>query len=373
MKIKIKAKKEKQEKPIKKILDKRIKLPINVRIGIIALILAILIFSTYSATATDEEKQIKFETITLFSYTQNGDFDYVIYLKNNTVYDNKKTIKPEDNLFAFRNIIDHIEASFKYSYYSNTQSNIKGQYRLKAEILTEQWNKRFILKTGDFENEFIENFKIDYLYYENVTEIINQETGVSTPNPQLVFTFEIYNIEIKTDDYTIKTQSFSPSISIPLNNNIIEFSDSLKNKITGSETENKRNIIKNENQQKQLWTSNTYFFIIIIIIFTTFTRNDTKKLSEIEKQVKKINKKYKEWIVEVDKPPKRPIGTEIVLMKTLDDLIKISEELGKPIIYYENLNEGTFTYYILDNSIYYKHDVIDKEKFIEYMLNNRQE
>ena len=58
-------------------------------------------------------------------------------------------------------------------------------------------------------------------------------------------------------------------------------------------------------------------------------------------------------MVEVNKPPKRTLGSENIEVKSLEDLIKISEELGKPVIYY---NDGTkHNFYILDESVQYQY------------------
>ena len=88
--------------------------------------------------------------------------------------------------------------------------------------------------------------------------------------------------------------------------------------------------------------------------------------------MKKINKKYNEWIVEVDTPPKRPLGAEIITMKSLEDLMKISEELGKPVIYHVSNSEGTHSYYVLDEAVPYKYVLYDKERYIEYLVKDKE-
>lgn len=128
MKIRIRKKsKEKQDLPVKNILDKRIKLPNNIRLGAIGIIFLFLVFSIYSAQAINEESKVTIKSNVISSYSQNGNFDYIIYLKNNTVYDGRKTIKPQDKLAAFRNIVDHITGSFTYFFYSSKSASIKGE------------------------------------------------------------------------------------------------------------------------------------------------------------------------------------------------------------------------------------------------------
>ena len=55
--------------------------------------------------------------------------------------------------------------------------------------------------------------------------------------------------------------------------------------------------------------------------------------------------------------PKRPMKTEVLRVKTIDDLVKISEELGKPIIFYESEDKTTYSYYVIDEDIFYKFEL----------------
>ena len=374
--MKIKRRKKPREElkntALKNILDKRIKLPNNIRLGVIGIIFLFLIFSAFNANAIDEKPKVNVKTTVKFDYSQNGDFDYIVYLTDNMVYDRRTTIKPVDNLISFRNIVDHIDASFTYDFYSSKTASITGEYILTALIETDMWSKKYTLASGQFNNSFNEEFPIDHLHYENVTRVINEETGVTASNPQLIIECNIYNLIVESKEYTFDPGRFTPSITVSLNEKTIDFSDNLKNEISGVKTNEEKIYVSQSDKEGDQWTANAYFFIIIIIIFSFFTKGDVVKLNEIEKQVKKINKKYNEWIVEVDAPPKRPLGTEIITTKSIEDLMKISEELGKPMIYYGSNHEGTHTYYVLDETVHYRYVLYDKEKYIEHLVKDKE-
>ena len=366
MKIKIRKKprRETQKNASKTILDKRIKLPTNIRLGVIGIIFLFLVFSTFNANAIDEEPKVTIKTDIIFSYSQNGNFDYIVYLTDNMVYDGRTTIKPQDNLIAFRNIVDHIDSFFTYSFSSSKTANITGEYKLTARIETDMWNKQFTLASGQFNNNFNEKFPIDYLYYENVTATINAETGVTAANPQLIVECNIYNLSLQTDEITFAPDRFTPSMTVSLNENIIDFSDTLSNQMSDVKTNIQKIYTSTANKEKGQWTSNAYILIVIIIIFSLVTKGDIKKINEIEKQLKKINKKYGEWIVEVDKLPKKPLGVEIVPTKSVEDLMKISEEVGKPIIHFtpssSSINEE-HAFFVLDENMHYKYILSDNK------------
>jgi len=79
-----------------------------------------------------------------------------------------------------------------------------------------------------------------------------------------------------------------------------------------------------------------------------------EELVDLENAIKKAIEKYGiEGIVKVDHLPKRPIGTEVVHMNSMDDLIKISEELGKPVINFKTKSSGAYAFVVLDENIHY--------------------
>lgn len=371
MRFKIK-KKQKNDTKIQSILDKRIKLPNNIRLGALGIIFLLFLFSVFNVTAIDEEPKISFKTNTIASYTQNGNFDYTIYLKDNTVYNGRKTITPQDDLIAFRNIVDHVTGSFTYSFRSTETLTLTGDYKIFARIQTDIWTKEYTLASGSFTNNFAKEFPIDLEFYENVTSAIDAETGVAATNPQLIIQCKISNIKTTENLDNFLLSSFNPSITIPLNKKTIDFPDELKNQVTDVETNREEIVTQNVNTDKDQWTANSYIFIIAIIIFSLVTRSNAVKLNETEKMVKKINKKYNEWIVELDSPPKRPLGTEIVTIKNIEDLMKISEELGKPVMHHVSEKDGAYTYFVLDDSVHYKYAIYDKEKYIEKQVYDRE-
>ena len=108
-----------------------------------------------------------------------------------------------------------------------------------------------------------------------------------------------------------------------------------------------------------MWFITSIIFIVLVVAFIIFTKSESTILTNVEKQEKKIKKKYGECIVEVEKPPKRPLGADLVSTKTLDDLIKVSEELGKPVIYYFSRLEldNKHAFYVLDETMQYEYSL----------------
>ncbi|RLF50083.1 MAG: hypothetical protein DRN24_07200, partial [Thermoplasmata archaeon] len=342
-------------KHLKKLEIKKKKIPVKIRIPIIALLTLLVIGSFFSAFATtlEEPKTIE-KIITLCNYNQEGRFYYIVYLKNNTVY-NKTMLLPNEAKI-FKKITDHINASFSYNFNSDCQHTINGSYLLKAQIKTDIWKKEYILipKTTFNTNNFNIQFPINITHYENIIQNITEEIGITAQNPALNITF-IITLKARTD-HGIIYEYFTPKLTIPLEKNIIEIKGNLTQSKQGTiqTTVKTTTLEKNKNGAINISATTAVLSLLPLIPFIVFTENDYSKPTETEKQIQKIKKKYSEWIIETDQPPKVPAGVETIRTKSLEDLVKTSEELGKPIVY-SKVSEETHEFYVLDENIHYKY------------------
>jgi len=151
---------------------------------------------------------------------------------------------------------------------------------------------------------------------------------------------------------------------LPLQGNVIDISGNLSQTKTGTieETYEIPNPKKDQNSDFSNSFITAAIFFIPLIPLVVFTKNDYTTLSQTEKEVKKIMKKYGEWIVEVDKAPQKPTESEVIYMKTLDDLVKASEEIGKPVIHYSSNLGRTHTFHVLDSTARYEYVISEDEK-----------
>ena len=105
---------------------KRIKREMRISVLIILIaLLAFFIYSTYAAFQIKEEPIVKEKVVTVCNYEHIGNFNYVVYLKNNSLYCST-TIGPGDTIF--KNITDHIDASFSYQFSSDRKAKVRGDY-----------------------------------------------------------------------------------------------------------------------------------------------------------------------------------------------------------------------------------------------------
>jgi predicted RNA-binding Zn-ribbon protein involved in translation (DUF1610 family) len=196
-------------------------------------------------------------------------------------------------------------------------------------------------------------FPINFTYFESIFNKITEETGVKTGDPTLAIRCEISVHGVTTDG--IIQDFFYPTLNITLGKDIIEFPSELLYSKAGFLEETVSAFQPQVVEQRQRWILPSIFFPIVLTVFLIFTRSE--QTSKSEKALKKIEKKYGEWIVEVEK---LPAVQESVPMKSIEDLVKISEEIGKPIMHYELDKKHLFC--VFDESIKYEYSLPPEEK-----------
>ena len=342
---------------------KRVSLRRNMRISVtfaLVFALAALLSSSY---AVFKQPLTAEEEVAVCRYSHSGWFNYVVYLRNNTVYDNATMLHPGEGLI-FRRITDHINGSFNYRFSCDSPVNLSGSYSVVAVIQTDIWKKEFVVVAETFfagnnkNMSFNVDFPIDYPFFEGVVETIDEETGVNAGNPTLLIKCVVHVMGETGDG--VFNDVFSPFLSIPLGAGIVEINGDLHQSKPGSLKKTikvfQQSVVE---QQNNLMLSTSVVFFILIL-FLMLTKNAAME-ERMEKILKQIHKKYGEWIVETEKP----LGfneIRVVALKSFEDLVKTSEELGKPIIHYTSLDAGGHMFCVIDNGIQYEYGLVDEIK-----------
>jgi hypothetical protein len=316
-------------------------------------------YSAYQQPTTTEE------TIPITTYTHNTKYDYTIYLFPNTIY-NKTILKPGEGTL-FEKLIDHIDISFTHYFNTNTATTISGYYTLDLALQTSIWTKSYQIipqtkfNTTGASHAFTINTPLDIDIYDQILTTINSETGITAANPTLVFICNI-NLIAQTPHGPIFS-TISPKMDIAFGGRILEITDALTDYKSGTLTDQKTIYLPEVEEQRTLWGSITGILSICLIFMLLFTRSTLDLITEKEKKLKHIYKKYGEWIVEAQTNPS-PHNTSIPLT-SIQDLSKISEDLGKPILHYTYGKEEKeqHTFYIIDDTTLYKYH-LDSESII---------
>jgi hypothetical protein len=339
----------------------KIKIHRDARRTIIAVLALLIIFSSYTAFSAYQQPTTKEKLVPTYAYTHTGIFDYTIHIKNNSLFASK-ILKPGQGTI-FKKLVDHINISFTYEFMSTRVSQVSGSYEITAEVQTNYWTKEFpIIRSKKFEGNTTqttnsETFPLNVTTYEKYIETINEQTGVAATETMLTIKCTVFLSATSNEDEV--NEIFTHSIQIPLGNNVITLEGELSKTQNGQKETTEEEYLPGVTSQRSNWTASSAVFIVLLIGVVLLTKSDMESLKSPSRHLKKIKRKYGEWIVDVDTPPSRSIGAEKVETSSFDDLLKISEELGKPIIHHEN-KEKNHTFYVLEETVHYTYTINEK-------------
>ena len=324
-------------------------------LSVLAILFLAVLAQTYLAYQTPTTKQAHYTTV---EYTNTGRFSYLVYLKNNTVY-NRTILQPGTGIF-YTQLVNNISATFTYTFDIDINATVNGTCMVQAIIQTKQWNKVYTLVPQTPFNAQGEHattsahFSINHSYYELILNKINTETGVPAQNPVLLVQ-AVITVTAETSKGNIFT-SFLPSINMTLGTKTIDVSKNLVTSTPGALSDTFTVNIPDAASARNNWSVATVVFLLGAITAQILTTNTVEdKNLEV---YKKIHKKYQDWMVEADKQPDSA-KARVIYLHSIEDLARTGEELGKPIIHYLLQSETTKThmFFIIDDVIFYEFDL----------------
>lgn len=323
-----------------------------------------LLFSSVETVAfmTTENDNNGEKSVVIASYSHEGVYDYLIHLEPNTVY-NKTFIQSHEGE-VFSSLVQSINGSFSYQLLTHHPVKATGSYNVKAYLQTNYWEKQYhIVKPTSFSIDeksrgFITEFPIDYEYYQQVVSSIEQETNVNVQDAQLHL---ICSLSL---DGTIAEEpfstSFSPELTMSLRGSIIHFSEQLTHIDEGTiSTTQTISSSSEQNETMLLPTSGILFFSLVGLL--VFTARETENKVSTHQQYQKIQKKYHDFLVDIDKPPAQ--HSETIMVSCIDDLMKLSEQVTAPILHYHGTRtKDNHFFYVLHNSHLYQFTLSQDKK-----------
>jgi len=302
-----------------------------------------------------------------------GEFDYTIHLEENSLFDTEtlkpssvippssKTIGPGEVIFS--NLIDRMDTTFYYDFKCDQPVRGLAEDVTITAVLEnpEVWSKTFVLvprtkKSGDFSI----SFPLDIKQFTEMLETIRSETGVSAQSYNLTITADIHTVA--QTDFGEIDEHFTQTLSSALGKGTLEWNEELVKTEPGSITTSQ--MIPNPNKYLGLSVSVArnlsaavagiflLFFLFSVVLYVRFKPTE---LSQMEKEVIHIRKKYGKRIAEI--MSQTPVeGEKIISLGSMEDLIKVADELLKPIIHQAPTTpEEAHGYYVFDGATRYQY------------------
>jgi len=312
-----------------------------------------------------------------------GTFDYTIHLEENSLYDTETLkppevtpyIPPETKTMGEGTVIpyalaDKIDITYYYDFSSNPPvEDLTSEVKITATLENpDVWSKTFTLvpstkKSGDFKI----GFPVDVDYFNRLLDTIREETDISAEAHNLIIKANVYT-RAETDFGPID-ETFSQTLSCNVEKGTLQWNEKLSRSQGGAITTTE--VIPNPNRYLGLSVDklrlvsiilSCIFILLFIASVVMYNRFKPAEPSMIEKEALQAGKKYGDRIAEASS--QTPIeGEKIISLGSMEDLVKVADELGKPVIHQPpSASEKRHTYYVIDGTTQYQYIITTRSK-----------
>ncbi len=339
----------------------------NLRTALIVIITILVLALSYIFISELVTPHFREEKKTLFRCENKADAKYQVFLKPNLLYEEQIL---DEGHYIISQYVDYIKASYTYAYKGDKKAAIIGDYEItgvleaysgEAEKKVVIWNKKYVfLPKTQIEQKESDSFNInkeinlDLSQFNEFIQMVVAESRINA-STQLNINMNVH-IKVITDKGIIE-ESLSPSLAIPLMSSYF--------KISGFPSEDKPRVIEETikrplpaNYQKvYLFIAGDALLLILLVFILFFTRS--KEVDLMEKLLTQIFKKHGDRMVALKSRVSEAYELKYEV-RSIEDLVRISDEINKPIVY--QLNEVTNnigTFYVLNNLEMYFYKIED--------------
>jgi len=192
------------------------------------------VWKAFSLPSTTEQP------IVVANYAHRGEFDYLVYLKPNSLYGplqpKEEATEEETSPVFFRNIIDEARLTFSYNF-SCSQSLSSVTNKVVVSAIAENpgmWQKEIIiLEETPGGQQVSVDFPLNLESLESVVDDIEQEIGVSTYQNQFIIRAAVHTTAVTALGQVIE-DDFSHEITATAQAYTLQFQGSFERSDTGS-------------------------------------------------------------------------------------------------------------------------------------------
>jgi hypothetical protein len=314
-------------------------------------------FTAYLVFYTQTLPAVQTRSMEVFTYTQKGSYDYVATLRPNLLYNTTLLRKGEGTLFT--PITRTINVTFTYELEVDKPAAMDFRETYTVMLSSEAWNRtmhqsqtKTITKEGQ-ELVLTRSFQFNITEVMNLIRRIEEEIGYRAPR---------YKIEIRPvieGNLTALGEKAAVRFLPFLNLTITPDIRGEGGRITIEGTDYGQRGVANKmvTSQDDVTIRNRQISYVALASSLTalsaslwFTKRPAKRSPEQELQ--RVTQPYREVIARTNTPPK---GQRVIAMESWEDLVKVADTLGKPVLYFINRAEAgeEHLFYVLDGPTCY--------------------
>jgi len=335
----------------------------STKYSIIVFSIVLLIFSLNSLKSGLKGTATSTKTKEVYNYTNKFNYDYKINLIKNKYMTNKDM---EDKTLAYvTDLIDNIDLNLNYNYSGSEKSALSYTYSItgrmqvvytrdgekqkiidKEEILLKEKTKETLDKNIDINEKLL----LDLKDKNELLKEFKEQIGM-TIDAKYMLALKI-KVTTNVEGNSVENE-FIPVINIDLSEKTTT--------ITGDNDIEKTERVSGEyTVQKQKSDAIVFLDIVIIIVaiillrYALRAKTMNKVRNEYKYELNKILKLCKDKIVEVYTRPNDE-DQDIILVKDFGEIMKVSEELFKPILYYNVKEDEEAWFYVTSEKANYRY------------------
>lgn len=331
-------------------------------IGIIISIFFIM-FSSSNLVNLLSNQNIGKKTEEIYSYINAFNYNYKVNLINNKYMTNNQI--EQENMSYVTDLIDTIDLMLDYTYNAEINSEIEYKYKVIGKMEASYTQDGEEQKVWEKEDGIIdekaytvdskqvsinEQITLDLKELNELIKEFEQEMGMNLDAIYVV----VLQVETKT---TIQEQevknTYSTGISIEL-----------ANKTTRVEGEKNKEDIEYVSKEVDAQEEQNVFFVIMnivifiiglyILYYVLKAKTTNRVKNEYRQELNKILRICQDKIVQTKSRPEIDMKN-IVEVKDFAEIIKVSEELFKPILYWSNNEKEEAWFIVMSNQVSYRY------------------
>lgn len=348
------------------------KLKINsyIKYSLLILLALGIFFCAFSVVQYCINRPSEIKKVVDYEYSNQVLPSYKVNIKENSVFESRTL---EEDLEYTKKLLESISVSFEDRFDASSNSNIDYSYNIVGKVTGYKgtgdkkkvyWTKRYpyVEKNNEKKDgkkiQFQDGVVITLDEYESFVNQARVETGYEL-NAELNVELEGY---MRIDsEYGQKEGPIHGSITIPLNLDSFTITKS-QGEPQKEKIDRKEKIILPFNYIKIAGYIIGILVMAIGILFVRKYAEEPTEQDKIYKKVKKIWQEYGSRIVKVQEMNRSDIETSYEL-NSIEDLIKISDELQQPIYYTEKKEKEVewFHFRVQNKPIEYQYCIEVKE------------
>ena len=321
----------------------------SMKYGITIFAIILMLLSFFSLEQNLSKENIKTKTKEIYKYTNKFNYDYKVNLIEN------KYMNEEDDdktLVYVTDLIDTTQIFMNYEYLADKESQIKYDYLIEGNMKV-VYIKDTIIEKNDQEFsgndlKINESFDIDLKSKNEMLNDFKQKMGMNIDAKYIITLKVKVNTNIEENEVNSDYQSI---VQINLAEKTTKISGE-NNKEESKYISKEYNVSVEKNIYIIIFDIILIVISIIILIYLRGFKIANNITNEYRKELNKILKLCQDKIVQVNTNPNE--NDNIIDVKDFEEIVKVSEELFKPILYYFDNENQEAIFCVITGKITYR-------------------